>query len=491
MKYKIIGMSVTALVLVTVLCISFIMPEDNVKRYHQHIEAEEKAACSHTDGRFCTHLPIIKIDTNGKTIPGEPILDASSGRTLRYTMSETGEETILSKLSVIDNVDENNHIEDAPSVSSDIRIHIRGNSSRHFEKKGYSIKMITSEGLNNPQSLIGMDAHHEWALHGPYLDKTLIRNYICYNLAGDIMGYAPNVRFCELILNGEYQGLYLLTETITAGKKGARLELSVDKKDNSFSGYLLRLDRGSNTELKNINNFTSYTYKTDSKVNIVYPGNANLTPSIANEICEDFSDFEKALYSYDYDSEDFGYENYIDVNSFIDYFLINEFTGNYDAGSKSTYIYKGIDGKFHMCVWDFNNAFDNYQENETSYRVFYLQDGLWYDMLFKDEKFVEKVISRYHELEKQYLNEEYMNSYIDSVIEYLGPAIDRNFEKWGHTFLPEWDGRLYDYQRNIHSYDDAVSQLKDYIKNRCEWMNENIDSLRQYSAESKVKKYNY
>ena len=272
---------------------------------------------------------------------------------------------------------------------------------------------------------------------------------------------------------------------------GARLELSVNKKDNSFSGYLLRLDRGSNTELKNINNFTIYTYKTDSKVNIVYPGNANLTPFIASEICEDFSDFEKALYSYDYDSEDFGYENYIDVNSFIDYFLINEFTSNYDAGSKSTYMYKGIDGKLHMCVWDFNNAFDNYQENETSYRVFYLQDGLWYDMLFKDEEFVEKVISRYYELEKQYLNEEYMNSYIDSVIEYLGPAIDRNFEKWGHTFLPKWDDRLYDYQINIHSYDEAVSQLKDYIKNRCEWMNENIDSLRQYSAESKVKNYNY
>ena len=490
MKYKIIGMSVTALVLVMVLCISFIMPEDNGKRYHQHIEAEEKAACSHTDGKFCTHLPIIKIDTNGKTIPGEPILDASNGHTLQYTMSETGEETILSKLSVIDNVGENNHTEDASSVSSDIRIRIRGNSSRHFEKKGYIIKMITSGGLNNPQSLIGMDAHHEWALHGPYLDKTLIRNYICYNLAGDIMGYAPNVRFCELILNGEYRGLYLLTETITAGKMGARLELSVNKKDNSFSGYLLRLDRGSNTELKNINNFTSYTYKTDSKVNIVYPGNANLTPFLASGICEDFSDFEKALYSYDYDSEDFGYENYIDVNSFIDYFLINEFTSNYDAGSKSTYMYKGIDGKLHMCVWDFNNAFDNYQENETSYRIFYLQDVLWYDMLFKDEEFVEKVISRYYELEKQYLNEEYINSYIDSVIEYLGPAIDRNFEKWGHTFLPEWD-RLFDFHRNLHSYDEAVSQLKGYIKNRCEWMNENIDSLRQYSAESKVKNYNY
>ena len=490
MKYKLIGLSAVTLMLIAIIFISKSLPEDNGKRYHQHIEAEEKKSYTHTDARLCTHLPIIKIDTNGQAIPGEPILDAPGGHTLRYTMSETGEETILSKLSVIDNSGENNHTEDAFSVSSDIRIRIRGNSSRHFEKKGYIIKLITADGLNNPQSMMGMDSHHEWALHGPYLDKTLLRNYICYNLAGEIMGYSPNVRFCELVLNGEYRGLYLMTETITAGKEGARLSLSVNKKDNSFSGYLLRLDRGSNTELKNINNFSKYTYKSESVLNIVYPGNDNLTYELANGISDDFSEFEKALYSYDYDSGEFGYEKYIDVDSFVDYFLINEFTSNYDAGSKSTYIYKGVDGKFHMCVWDFNNAFDNYQENETSYRVFALQDSLWYDMLFKDEKFVERVIERYYELEEKYLNDEYMNSYIDSVIEYLGPAIDRNFEIWGHTFRPEWD-RLFDFYRNLHSYDEAIDQLKGYIKDRSDWMKENIESLRQYSAESKVKNYNY
>jgi len=490
LKYKIIGFSTLALVLVAVFAVSMMIPENNIERYHQHIEAEEKEMCTHTDDRFCTHLPLIKIDTDGAAIPGEPILESPDGSTIAYTMSETGEETIPSQLSLIDNKGKYNHTEDKAAVSSDIRIRIRGNSSRRFEKKGYLIKLITPAGENNPQSLAGMDAHHEWALHGPYLDKTLLRNYISYNLAGEIMGYAPNVRFCELILNGEYQGVYLLTETITAGKEGARLEVSVDKKDNTFSGYLLRLDRGSNTELKNINNFSAYTYRTEYKINIVYPGNENLTPELADKICEDFSEFEKTLYSYDYDSDEYGYSNYIDVDSFIDYFLINEFTSNYDAGSKSTYLYKGIDGKLHMCVWDFNNAFDNYQEGETTYRIFYMQDGLWYDMLFKDENFVEKVINRYYELEEKYLNEEYMNSYIDDVIEYLGPAIDRNFERWGHTFLPEWN-RLFDFYRNLHSYDEAVRQLKEYIKDRSVWMRENIETLRQYCAESNVKNYNH
>lgn len=489
MKYKIIGLCATAMALAAVFIISFALPEDNGKRYHQHIDAEIKAECTHTDGRLCTHLPLIIIETGGKAIPGEPISN-ELGSTVGFTMSDTGEETILSKISVIDNAGRNNHADDAPAVSSDIRIRVRGNSSRFFEKKGYIIKLIDSDGLNNPMSLAGMDAHQEWALHGPYLDKTLIRNYLCYNLAGEIMEYAPDVRFCEVMINGEYQGLYLLTETITAGKEGARLELAVSKKDNSFSGYLLRLDRGSNTELKNLDNFSRYTYKSESIINVVYPGNDNLTPELTSGICEDFSAFEKALYSYDYDSGEFGYENYIDVDSFIDYFLIHEFTSNYDAGSKSTYVYKGIDGKYHMCVWDFNNAFDNYMENETSYRIFAIQDGLWYEMLFKDEDFVLRVIDRYYELEKTYLNDEYLNSYIDSVIEYLGPAIDRNFDRWQNSFTVKGDILLGD-DRNLHSYDEAVSQLKSYITDRHEWMNENIEILRQYCAESKIKNYNY
>ena len=77
MKYKIIGISVTALVLITVLCISFIMPEDNGKRYIEHIMAEEKMPCtSHEDDTLCTHLPIVSINTNGTEIPGKPIYDA-------------------------------------------------------------------------------------------------------------------------------------------------------------------------------------------------------------------------------------------------------------------------------------------------------------------------------------------------------------------------------------------------------------------------------
>ena len=284
-----------------------------------------------------------------------------------------------------------------------------------------------------------MDAHHEWALHGPFIDKTLIRNYMWYNIAGEIMDYAPNVRFCEVMLNGEYQGVYVMTETITAGEDGARLNLSVDKKDNTFSGYLLRLDRGGNADIKNISTFSSYSLRTTQIMNIVYPGISNLTPALAESIRQDFSKFEKALYSYDFDHEDYGYQTYIDAESFADYFIINEFTCNYDAGWLSTYIYKDIDRKYRMCIWDFNSACDNYQESMIIPNHFEMQNCLWYFMLMKDEDFTDLIIRRYRELRKTYLSEEYLCGYMDDCIAYLGDAVERNFSKWGYTFAQEHD----------------------------------------------------
>ena len=107
----------------------------------------------------------------------------------------------------------------------------------------------------------------------------------------------------------------------------------------------------------------------------------------------------------------------------------------------------------------------------------------------KDEKFVEKIINRYYELRKTYLNEEYLNSYIDETIEYLGDAVQRNFEKWGYTFNQEYD-LMHPTERNPRYYDEAISQMKDFITKRIAFMDENIESLRQNSAESKTKKYN-
>lgn len=487
MKYKLTGLFVC----IAVLFVSMLTPlaiSDKNKRYHQHLAEAPKAPCQHDDDVFCSHLPLVKIDTADNEIPGKPIYDENGIKT-GYITAADGASVISARMEVIDSRDSNNHPDDVPSVKSTIQIHVRGNSSRTFDKSNYAIRLVDDAGENAPQQIMGMDAHHEWVLHGPYLDKTLLRNYMWYNISGEIMDYAPNVRFCEVILNGEYYGLYVMTENITGGQDGARLNLSVDKKDNSFSGYLLRLDRSSSNSLQNLNNFTFYTRRVSSNFEVIYPGRSNLTEELQKSINQDLSDFEKSLYSYDYDTQEYGYSQYIDRQSFADYFLLNELTCNYDAGRYSTYLYKEIDGQYRMCVWDFNSACDNYQEITNQPDHFEMQDRFWFFMLMKDEDFTDYLISRYHHLRKTVFDEEYLNQYIDDVVEYLGDAINRNYEKWGYTFEPEYN-LLIPEERNPRSYEEAIGDLKEFLYKRINWMDENIETLRQYSAESKVKKFN-
>ena len=486
MKYKAMGIAACVMGIVIAASAVFILSDVEMERYHQHMMAEEKAPCTHGDDVFCTHLPLVQIETGGREIPGRAIQNETGDKIIGYTVAEDGSESIIAKIAVTDQYGLNNHVDDEPTMESLMEVHVRGNSSRTFAKPNYAIRLVTEEGDNNPQEMMGMDVHHEWALHGPYLDKTLIRNYMWYNLTGEIMDYAPNVRFCEVTVNGEYQGVYLMTETITAGKEGTRLQLSVDKKDNEFSGYLLRLDRGSNNEAKNLNTFSLYAYRSDGKLNVEYPGADNLTEEIRRSIELDFSVFEKTIYSYDYDSRKYGFPKFVDVENFVDYFLINELACNYDAGIYSTYIYMDLDRKYRLCVWDFNNCCDNYQADVWDGGSIDLDQRLWYNMIIKSDYFTDWCIRRYRSLRNTIFSDEYLESYIDDTIAYLGDAVDRNSQRWSQSFEEEL---LVPAERNLHSFDEAVDQYKDYLLRRASWLDENIESLKQYSAESKIKKY--
>ncbi len=483
MKNKIIGVILCVAVLISAFAATALVRQEPA-RVHQHLTAAKKAACTdHGDDKFCTHLPLVQIETN-EDIPGKPTRDAEGNRT--FTKAANGSDWIISNVKITDHAETNNHTDDEPTLESEATIHVHGHSSRYFDKLGYRLKLIKENGESNNQSVMGMDPHSEWILHGPILDKSLIRNYMWYNIGGEIMSYAPNVRFCEMFLNGEYEGIYVMTETITAGKNGSRLDLSVSKKNNSFSGYLLRLDR---TSQEDIDNFTKYSLRLSDifGINIEYPGTKKITPELSTSITKDFSAVEKSLYSYDFDSDEFGFKKTIDIDSFVDYFIINEFTGNYDAGAYSTYIYKDHDGKFRMCIWDFNNSCDNYQEQAIPTDDFRLTNIPWYWMLMKNKDFTQRIIDHYRVLRQSYLSDEYLDSYIDDTIDYLGDAVDRNFKRWGKSFNDE--GLLTPPERNIRSFDEAVDQLKGFIGRRSEFLDINIDAVAQYSAESRVKKF--
>ena len=491
MRYKVIGI----LCLVAVLLISVTAPLLTVQkeptRYHQHREKAPYTACkNHGDEVFCSHLPLVEIDTGGADIPGAPYYDEKVDET-KISTTATGDSVLTCDTKIIDNQNANNHLADKPAVTSKAQIRVRGNSSRYFAKKGYEITLVDDAGASNPQAVMGMDAHQDWVLHGPYLDKSLIRNYMWYNIAGEMMDYAPNVRFCEVFINGEYMGLYLMTERITAGKDNARLPLSVEKKHNTFTGYLLRIDRGSSVPLKNIDTFLVYSKNYPLHVNIEYPGTQKLTPEMARSIQLEFSDFEKALYSYDFDSKDYGYRKYIDVDNFVDYVIISEVTCNYDAGYYSTYFYKDRDGKIKVCVWDFNNCCNNYQE--TAFDVnntFEMSVRPYFYMLMKSDYFNERVIQRYREWRKTCLSDAYIDRYIRDTVAYLGPAVERNFERWGSSFdEPLLENEKGAPDRNLHSHEEAVAQLNTFLDNRLKWMDENIEALQSYSADSRIKKY--
>ena len=492
MKYKLMGGAMAVLILVCALAASALEAEEGPSRIHQHLSARgPDAGCGCDGSELCTHLPLVIIDTGGQEIPGAPIGYDAEGETI-YSTTASGESMLSVQISILDNETRNHHPSDTPDLESSALIRIRGRSSRHFDKHNYLLRFTDDNGAYANHEALGMDAHYEWTLHGPYLDKSLIRNYLWYNIAGEMMEYAPNVRFCEVILNGEYQGIYLMTETITNGED-SRVNVSEPIDNSTSTGYVLRLDQGSRTDLKNINNFTYYACRISRRnqlsINIEYPRSGTLTQEMADAIEQELSDFEKALYSFDHDDLIYGYQNWVDVESFVDYFILNEFTQNYDAGYLSTFLYKDIGGKYHMAVWDFNNSCGNYMDLEAWEPGFQMQDTLWQWMLTKDEDYCQQIIDRYRMWRESFLSEDYLMNYIDETIAYLGPAVERNFEVWGYSF--EDYRPLEPDSRNPDSFEDAVEQLKTFIRDRGSWMDEFIETVQQYGHPSVNKRYNH
>lgn len=492
MKYRIFGVVMTVVMLFTIAAFSFHSAENPSHRVHQHLTARgPDGGCDCGGAELCTHLPLVIIDTRGQTIPGKSTgLNDKYGEPI-YSTAEDGRDVVDVDIRIIDNQDRNNHPSDTAVVETLTEIRLRGHSSRQFEKAPYLLNFVNKNGESNPQEVMGMSAHSDWALYGPYLDKSLVRNYLWYNISGEIMEWAPNVRFCELILDGEYRGLYLMVETITNGDD-CRLNLSDDAYGASVSGYLLREDRTTEEDLGGIRD--PYTHLERSLIvggdfAIRYPKRSALTDEMRERIELDYAAFEKALYSYDHDTEVYGYWNWIDEDNFVDYYLINEFSLNIDAGRYSTYLYKDMTGKYKLAVWDFNNACDNYMEMETGHSELLLYDRVWYFMLFKTERFVDRVLERYEDLRGTYFSDEYLQNYIDETLEYLGPAIDRNFSVWGKTFT-DYRALVPD-ERNPNNFKEAVNDLKDWIYERGEFLDESIHTLNQYAHPSRNKIYNH
>lgn len=501
-------LSVMAAAAVLAVALNMAGDHTTIVRYHQHREETSEAqlgqcAVCGGAGVLCTHLPILSIDTGGKKIPGAAI-QGPDGYTVAYETSDQGETEIPAELQIRAQEGAWHHLEDEPELTSNILLRIRGNSSRDFSKKSYKIELVSPDNplAKEKTPLLGMTAESQWALHGPFLDKTLLRNYMWMNLSAEVMGYAPNVRFCELLLDGEYQGVYVLMETIEEGT--GRVDLTDYEEGERAFSYMVHLEpqkrlAQTSDSVKTLEDFSFYTMRLEDRVQmeLLYPGAAKQTEYVKQYVAADLSDIEHYLYSWEMEKDPDSCWDYLDLESFGDYYILQEYLNITDMFSASTYFYKDVRGKLHIGpVWDYNNCLNNFFVDLSTDEFFLAEKG-WYGQLMKSERFVNYVIGRYKSLRKGVLAEDAVERYAREVEAWLGSAVERNYAVWGYSFdssqlsvrerknpsLASANQTLEDL--NPSSYEEAMEWMLDYAEDRGRWLDQNMDTLRQYCHRSR------
>ena len=337
-----------------------------------------------------------------------------------------------------------------------IGIKLRGNSSLGFNQKKYTIELRDEQGKETDAPLLGMPAHSDWVLLAPYSDVSAVRDPLAFQLWRDMGHWGPRTRMVELTLNGEYRGIYILSEAI---KKGAdRVNVSkLKKKDiegrNVTGGYILRID----TYDENDATFTSKVPGIGDGImtsqitwSCIYPKKKKLQPEQFAYIQNFVDSMELAIQSEDFADPKKGYAKYIDVESFVDYIIHTELSLNADGLKRSTYFYKtkqnedGTGGKLHAgTVWDYNLAYGNCNfANGNNIEAWVYNGGetnptpAMFKRLMEDPAFVAKVKARWKELRKGVLSIDNINKYIDNHAAQLAEAKDRQFAQYSNLLVP-------------------------------------------------------
>lgn len=421
-----------------------------VVHQHQSYPVENKEITGFDDnGVLTSHLPLIVLKADGNVIPGAD----------RPTDQE-----LYCEFAVIDNDNHLNRSDDAPTQTGRMAINVRGNSSRHFSKKQYAIRTVDDDGIPQETTFFGMPAETTWVLNGSNIDYSQIRNYMMYNISSEIMDYAPRCRLCEVFLTNadgelEYQGLYTMIEKPKVSKE--RLDLTPYDPKYTETSFVVQLN-------KRIDDARIDHLKPDDvsvyPANLEYPDVEKITENSMQYVKNELLQLEKTLYDAEYTDNWEKVERYIDLDSFVDYYIINEFFQNYDAGIRSTYLYKNIGGKLSIGpVWDFDGAFNNFTGVEFSPDMLETESTFYYFYLCHNAEFAKRCNERYGELRKTVLSEKYLLQYIDDSSKYIGSAALRNCDKW--------------YNGNYSTYYDDIEKMKTFVVERGNWMDEHFEDF--------------
>lgn len=395
-----------------------------------------------------THLPIIKIETNEFGIPVKRI-------------------EVPGTIGIIDNESTYNKPGDTYNEHfGSIYIEVRGQSSSHFPKRSYDIELQDADFNDTSISLLGMPRESDWILQGPFADKSQIRNALMYELGLKTGHWTPRIKFCEVIINGEYLGLYNLIEKIKRDSNRidlARLQTTEVTGNDLTGGYILKYD------------------KPGSTLQIVYPKEHNLQ-TVQEDYIRDFvTEYNGIIYSNKGLDPELGYKNYIDENSLIDYMIIAEFGKNCDSYLNSSFLYKDRADRDNRLIygplWDFDLCFGNaiWQDGykiDTWQFLFPANNRFHIRRLLEDPNFADKFETRWNELRSGILHADYITHKIDSLTTLLGPAIERNYRVW-----PIEDKGIFYPAYIVPTYEDEITYVKNWIDDRIAWIDANIGNI--------------
>ena len=420
-------------------------------------------------GNNSSNIPLLLINTNGKQIKDDVRIVADMG--------------------IVDNgPGERNHTKDPYNgYNGKISIELRGSSSQMFPKKGYGFETQELDGSNKQASLLGMPEENDWVLHNPYSDKSLMRNVLSYYLSRRMGNYAPRTRFCELYINGNYKGVYVLVEKIKRDKNRVDIaELLPEdiEGDELTGGYILKVDKFTGSQGGSWVSPYPPHENPWGQVHIQYhdPKLIELMPEQAEYIQQYFTLFEQNLKSNAFKDSINGYHQFIKPDSFIDFLLVNEIAKNIDGYRLSTFFYKEKEsdgGKIVMGpVWDFNLTYGNADYCEgllTSDWQYASQETcaasipFWWDRLLKDAAFKNRLKCRWEFFRESFAHTDSLMNYIDSLVLYLDESQKRNFEQWPILGEYVWPNAYIG-----KTYQDEIDFLKEWLTGRLEWIDENL-----------------
>lgn len=420
-----------------------------------------------------SNLPIVVIDTDGRDI--------------------IDEYRIVADMGIVDNgVGQRNYITDTfNNYNGKIAIELRGSATLYYPKKQYRLETQDSIGENLNVSLMGLPPENDWILYGPYDDQSLIRNVLAYRLSNDLGRYASRTRFCELILNGDYRGLYVLLEKTKRDKYRvdiAQMEITDRSGDAVTGGYIIKVDKISGENV-------GYWYSTfGTQYQYHYPKPDEIIWEQESYIKDFMDEFEIVMDGDDYADPVNGYQKYIDLDSFIDHFILNEVSKNVDAYRISAFLHKDRDSRYGKLmagpIWDFNLSFGKAWFTEDlflteGWQVFYnihrpsdsFKVPFWWEKLSRDSLFVSQLFIRWSDLRTGILKKENINNLIDNFADTLSEAIIRNSERW-----PESTAH--------HTYEEEILQMKEWISIRIDWMDWKMPTLMNANPGYIQKVYN-